>query len=256
VVGGNPDEAFARHLRICRLLKQEVKTDGAENGLVACEIGCGDCLSTADLFLGAGFKKVYLVEKAPIVLDVRQKNLLQRLSDLNELPNDMGSTMGSEELIINQESVSLVKEYFENALLPEKVDFLFSHDVVEHVEDLKGFFTKCAEVLAPRCVMVHKFDLSGHEFFEDPIPPLDFQTYPNWLYDLMFPKYRRSCRWFLDQIVREVVGAGFIVDEIRVLKSADRDYVERLRQDLRLEARNRTTDELTPLDVVIRAIRI
>lgn len=47
---------------------------------------------------------------------------------------------------------------------------------------------------------VQKFDFSGHEFPEDPIPPLDFQTYPDWLFNLIVPKYRRAAGHFADEI--------------------------------------------------------
>lgn len=251
VVGGDSEEAFLRHLRICRLLKAGVEPIPADKRGTACEIGCGDCLSTSDLLLGSGFTKIYLVEKQPIVVDERQKNLLHRLAQLPELPNAEKALTQSNPPVIDSEKITVVPEFFEAASLPRKVDLIFSFDVVEHVEDLPGFFKHCSQFLEPGGTMIHKFDLSGHEFFEDPMPPLDFQTYPNWLYSLMFPKYRRACRRFLDEIVEAAISAGFEPPKIEVLRAADAEYVKALRPSLRKEAQGRSIEQLTPLDVVL-----
>jgi len=251
VVDGDAEAAFARHLRICRLLNSYVARADPGPDKRACEIGCGDCLSTADLLLGAGFGRVYLVEKQPIVLNGKQRAILDRLKSLGELPNAGDCVVEAGGLAIDEDRVKIVPEYFEDALLPERVDLLFSHDVVEHVEDLPGFFGKCAEFLNGGGIMVHKFDLSGHEFFEDPLPPLDFQTYPDWLYEIMFPRYRRACRWFLKDIQDAMTSAGFHTLEVHLLRSADTGYLHHIRPLLRGQARALSDEELAPLDIVI-----
>ncbi|MEI6790923.1 MAG: methyltransferase domain-containing protein [Myxococcaceae bacterium] len=251
VVDGNHEAAYERHLRICRLLNKAIQDFPSEQkGRVACEIGSGDCLSTADLLLGSGFEKVYLVEKQPIIFDCRQYELLKDLSTLSELPNSLASLSDENPPKIS-DHITIIPEYFENVKMPEKVDLIFSHDVIEHVEDLAGFFSGCARILKPGGVMVHKFDLSGHEFFEDPIPPLDFQTYPNWLYNLMFPKYRRSCRWFLQDILGSAKQCGFACISALILNAADREYIEKLRPLLRKTGMFLTADQLSSLDVLI-----
>lgn len=242
--------ALERHLRICTLLAGNLKDLDLSQGGVACEVGSGDCLASADLFLGAGFNKVYLVEKQAIVVDQRQRDVLRALADRPELPNAMQAMVDSDLPAINAEKVQVIPAFFEEAEVPEKVDFIFSFDVVEHVEDLDGFFKKCADILSPNGVMLHKFDLSGHEFFEDPMPPLDFQTYPDWLYRLMFPKYRRACRRFLDEIVAAMGKAGFELTNQEVLRAAEADYIKMLHPSLCSKARKRSLDQLAPLDVV------
>jgi len=255
VVGGDTTMAFDRHLRICHLVSPILDEINFVNRTVACEIGPGDCLATADLFLGSGFERVYLVEKTPIFVNERQYQHLKRLTQIDGLPNKLDALVGDSQPQINQTRVRVVANYFETATIPEKVDFLFSHDVIEHVEDLPGFFSACARSLAPGGVMVHKIDLSGHEFFEDPLPPLDFQTYPNWLYDLMFPKYRRACRWFLDEILKTAQDAGFSAPSITLIRSAEYQYMQQIYPFLRKEARARTISQLAPLDVVVTATR-
>jgi SAM-dependent methyltransferase len=252
VLDSNPD-AFQRHLRIVKLLQSSLPshTQG-----IACEVGSGDCLATADFLLGSGFEEVYLVEKKKIVVDFRQRAILKRMAQDPTLPNRMQVLAGDDGGELDASRVTVIPEYFEQARFDKKVSLLFSHDVLEHVEDLGGFFRHCHHALLTGGVMVHKFDLSGHEWFEDPIPPLDFQTYPDWLYALIFPKYRRACRWFLDQIATEITKAGFVITDTVHLHDADRNYVECLKPKLRPEARKRSVDELMPLDIVITARRI
>jgi len=251
VVDGDPELAFERHLRICTLLDKSMAALGSDfKGGVACEIGCGDCLSTADLLLGLGFEKIYLIEKKPIVLNDRQSALLMRLASLPGLPNAMTCLVDGDPPVLNNK-VQIIPEYFENAELPEQVDFIFSNDVIEHVEDLGGFFSGCARILKPGGLMLHKFDLSGHEFFEDPLPPLDFQTYPRWLYEFMFPKYRRAVGNFADTIFDEIRKQGLEIADTIPIRTADPSYLSKIWPSLRKAARERSSEIVALLDVVV-----
>jgi SAM-dependent methyltransferase len=252
VVSGDLAAALIHHRKIATLVSAHLPDMQKREGLTGCEIGSGDCLVIADLLLGKGYKKVYLVEKQRIVVNNRQIELLERLRE-SGLPNRLEAVIAGTSPSLNAEKVTVIPEFFENAVLTEKVDFIFSHDVIEHVEDLEGFFLKCASILSPDGLMVHKFDLSGHEFFEYPIPHLDFQTYSDWLYDLMFPKYRRSCRWFLDEITDAVRSAGFTGIEAVTLTTEDADYARKLHPRLRTKARRRTLEQILPMDVLLTA---
>jgi len=103
--------------------------------------------------------------------------------------------------------------------------------------------------------MLHKIDLSGHEFFEDPLPPLDFQTYPDWLYGLMFPKYRRATRRLQDEYLHSMKDTGFQIIETGCLRQADADYVGRIRPLLRRKIRGNSDEELGVLDWYVVAAR-
>ena len=59
----NEEAVLDRHTRICRVLLKELQSIVIQRKDVACEIGAGDCLASADLLLGFGFKKLYIVEK-------------------------------------------------------------------------------------------------------------------------------------------------------------------------------------------------
>ena len=93
------------------------------------------------------------------------------------LPNQ-GEIPDTQAIRLNASKATAHQGLLENIGIPEAVDLVYWFDVLEHVEDLNGLFACCAKMLRPGGISLHKFDLSGHEYFEDPLPPLDFQTYP------------------------------------------------------------------------------
>jgi cyclopropane fatty-acyl-phospholipid synthase-like methyltransferase len=146
--------------------------------------------------------------------------------------------------------------FLENLEVTEQVDFLYSFDVLEHVEDLDGFFAYCERAVKPGGIMLHKFDLSGHGLFEDPMPPLDFQVFPTWLFNLIFVKYLRATGNFLDQFIDSMERHGFAIESIIPIRVADASYVEVIRPFLRREARQRDPHKLALLDLVVVAKRL
>ena len=146
-----------------------------------------------------------------------------------------------------------MEDYFEYTTLPESVDLIFSFDVLEHVENVRSFLENCHRSLRSGGVMIHKFDLSGHGLLEDPVPPLDFQTYPDWLYGLMYPKYGRAVRNTIDTFVNEITSLGFKDLRITPLRTADPEYVAKLWPRLKKSMRRLTPDDAAVLDVVITA---
>lgn len=101
--------------------------------------------------------------------------------------------------------------------------------------------------------MVHKFDLSGHGLLEDPLPPLDFQTYPDWMYRLMYPKYGRAVRHFVDEFFFEIQRQGFLDMHISPLRTADDHYLTDLWPRLRPAAKLRPRKEVALLDLIVSA---
>jgi SAM-dependent methyltransferase len=249
----NAESVRDRHLRICQILHHQIQAVAGGRKDVACEIGAGDCLASADLLLGSGFQKVYIVEKPSPSLAGEQVALLREIAGQADLPNQLDVLSPEDPCRLNSQRVVLLDKYFEDTTLPEPVDLIVSFDVLEHVEDLPAFFRNCHQALREGGVMIHKFDLSGHSLLEDPIPPLDFQTYPDWLYQLMHPKYSRAVRNFIDAFTGEIQRQGFHNLQITPIRKADADYVAEIRPHLRTAARHLSSDDLAILDVVITA---
>ena len=156
---------------------------------------------------------------------------------------------------LDPQKVTYHLRLLENIRLPEKVDFLYSYDVLEHVEDLEGFFSYCGEVVRPGGVMVHKFDLTGHNLFEDPMPPLDFQAFPTWLFNLILPKYMRAVGHFADEFLEVIEKHGFTDLKVIPIRVADPAYLDEIWPHLRAKARLRDKEIVKLLHLVVVATR-
>ena len=255
VLNSGLDSAVSRYKRICETLLQNIPDRNVIQDAIVTEIGCGDCLAAADMMLGLGAKHVHLVESIPMIVSEKHRLALDPLIGDPNLPN-RGEVLADEQLPrLNTKRVSFHQGLLEKIRLPEPVDFIYSFDVLEHVEDLDGFFAYCGEVVRPGGMMMHKFDLSGHGQFEDPMPPLDFQTLPRWLYELAFPKYNRAVGNFADQFLWSMEKHGFTEMRIIPIRVAEKDYLDEIWPHLRKEARQRDEQTVALLDLVVIARR-
>ena len=253
VLQGGLDQAVERYRRICRTLLPHLANRLPKN-FVAAEIGCGDCLAAADMMLGLGAQHVHLIEHQAMPLTPLHRQALSRTIS-PDLTNRACILSSDDPPRLNPALATLHVGLLENLSLPQPVDLVYSFDVLEHVEDLDAFFCCCHRTLKPGGLSLHKFDLSGHEFFEDPIPPLDFQTYPRWLYRLMFPRYRRAIGNFADLFFNLMRKNGFEILEIVPLRVADPQYLRSIRPQLRKEARMKSDEVLRFLDLIVLARR-
>ena len=256
VMHAGMDHAVERYTRICKTLLAHIPDKDVLKGAVVSEIGCGDCFAAADMMLGLGAKHVHLVEFIPLELSEANRAATVALTDCADLPN-RGEIFANDSLVrLSPEKASYHQGLLENVRLPEQVDFLYSFDVLEHVEDLEGFFAYCGEVVKPGGLMVHKFDLSGHGLFEDPIPPLDFQVFPTWLFNFIFQKYDRAVGHFADEFTDAIKRHGFSELQILPIRVAEPDYLDEIWPHLRPKARKRDKDVVKLLDLVVVAKRI
>ena len=249
------DHAVERYSRICRTLLAHIPTSQLLKGAVVSEIGCGDCFAAADMMLGLGAKHVHLVEYLPLELSEENREALQALVGKDGLPNRGELLDSGKSLQLNSQKASYHRGLLEATKLPQQVDFLYSFDVLEHVEDLDGFFSYCGEVVKPGGTMLHKFDLSGHGLFEDPMPPLDFQTFPRWLFDLIFLKYQRAVGHFSDEFLISMKKHGFTDLKVIPIRVAEPAYLNEIWPYLRKEAKLRSKDTVGLLDLVVTATR-
>ncbi|MEO8615208.1 MAG: methyltransferase domain-containing protein [Luteolibacter sp.] len=256
VLSSGMDYAVARYRRICQTLLDNLPDRSVPHDAVVSEIGCGDCLAAADMMLGLGAKHVHLVEFIPMILKEQHREALKPLVADPLLPNQGAVLAEGSTLALNQEKVTFHEGLLENIELPEPIDFLYSFDVLEHVEDLNGFFAYCGEVIRPGGLMMHKFDLSGHGQFEDPMPPLDFQTIPRWIYELAFPKYNRAVGNFADDFIDIMKKHGFTDLKVLPIRVAEAGYLDEVWPHLRTAARERSKETVKLLDLVIVARKI
>jgi hypothetical protein len=253
VIQSGFSNALDRHTRVCKTMAPYFRSVPDLEGNVVVEIGSGDCLAAADMLLGMGVRHVHLLDQRPIIVSPYHRAITDALAADITLPNMGNILLGSEPVMLNSEKATAHTGLLESVGLPEPPQLIYSFDVLEHVEDLDGFFRRCREMSKTGTTHVHKFDLSGHEFFEDPIPPLDFQTYPDWLYNLIFPKYRRTAGHFADEIFGALKANSCAIEQIVALTKAEPTYLERIRPALRAKARHRSNEILELLDVIVVA---
>jgi len=255
VLSSGMDSAVRRYERICRTFLDHLPDPKFLERAVVSEIGCGDCLAAADMMLGLGAKHVHLVEFIPMEVTEKHRAALAPLVADPTLPNRGDVLAAGSPPRLNGERVTFHQGLLENIRLPESVDFLYSFDVLEHVEDLEGFFSYCSEAVKPGGTMMHKFDLSGHGQFEDPMPPLDFQTLPRWVYELAFPKYNRAVGNFADEFIQVMEIHGFKDLRIIPIRVAENGYLEEIWPCLRAKAHDRSKEMVGLLDVIVSAVR-
>jgi hypothetical protein len=247
------EQLLERHGLIARFLQQHLPPQLDPTGKVACEVGAGDCLASASLFLAKGASHVDIVEVDPPVISEQQLQVLHLLKKQG-LPMDLTMIQGRDTgLRLDEKRVTYHRCYMENFNSENAHDFIFSFSVIEHIEDLGGFYASCWKTLRPGGWMLHLVDLSGHGPLDDPVPPLDFQTYPDWLYNLIFPPYHRATRRFFNEHVSAVTDTGFIVEQATPTRKADAAYVDRSWPKLRSAAKARSREEFQILEFLLLA---
>ncbi|HUS36055.1 MAG TPA: class I SAM-dependent methyltransferase [Verrucomicrobiae bacterium] len=220
-------------------------------GKNVCEVGSGDCLAAIALFLGLGARHVDVFEIADPVTNDKQVEVLKRLR-AQGLPIDVG-VIRADTMTLDTERVTFHKGYMEDFKGPAVVDFMFSFSVMEHVEDLDGFYRASHRIMTPGAQMLHMVDLGGHEVFEDPLPPLDFQTYSEWLYNLMYLKYHRATRRFLDEHKAAVERNGFKILNLTPTRTASEEYLSEIWPKLRPEAHARPRADVGVIEFALTA---
>jgi hypothetical protein len=246
------ESVVERHGWIARSLLEHMPKGYDFTGKDICEIGSGDCLAAAALFLGKGVRHVDMIEVEPPYINEKQRQVLQELSKQG-LPVDLSIINGQEPLALDKTRVAYHRCYMESFNSNHAHDFLFSFSVVEHVEDLPAFYASCRKTLKPGGWMLHIIDLGGHHLFEDPMPPLDFQTHPDWLFSMMYAPYGRATRRPLAEHVQSAKAAGFTVEPVQIRREVDSQYLEKIWPQLRAGMRHHPKNEAAVIEFALLA---
>lgn len=248
------EEIVGYHSLICRRLTNLWPVGLSLAGESVCEIGPGDCLASTAFFVSKGAAHVDLVELQPPVVNAKQLQVLASLKNMG-FSISLEVVVNGETPRLNECYVSYHKQHMENYPVENKHGFLFSHNMMEHVEDLEAVFKTCFRALRPGGRMFHIIDLGGHGQFEDPLPPLDFQTYPDWLFGWMYPVNHRNTRLFLSDYRRAATAAGFKEVVITSLRAADKGYVDSIRPKLRAAAKKQPVEDLAVIEFSLSAVK-
>jgi SAM-dependent methyltransferase len=247
-------EIVGFHSLICRRLT-ELWPDGLTlDGESVCEIGPGDCLASAAFFVAKGASHVDLVELEPPVVNAKQLEVLKSLKNMG-FPISLDVISDGDVPALNERLISYHKQHMETYPAENRHGFMFSHNVMEHVEDLESCFRSVHRSLRPGGRMLHLIDLGGHGEFEDPLPPLDFQTYPDWLFGWMYPIHHRNTRLFLEDYRQALNRAGFKNFEIRPFRVAEKSYADQIQRKSRPAARRQSIEDFSVIEFALTAFK-
>jgi len=170
---------------------------------VVLEYGPGDIPGVALLLVAHGARKVYCVDRFPLV-SIASKNL----GVIHQLAGTLGATERrrfdqcfknpqAPEEGFNPERIEYLVRPNGLSGLQGEVDIVLSRAVLEHVNDLDATFDDMVMAMKPEAVAVHQVDLRSHGLHVS--NPLDFLSPPNWLWQLMHSHKGVPNRWRADR---------------------------------------------------------
>jgi SAM-dependent methyltransferase len=190
-------------------------------GKVGLEIGPGDNLDVCSIFVTAGASRMLAVE---------------RFAHNTAVPP----------------GVELVQQEIETLNLPlDSIDFAYSNDVFEHVQDVAGAFKAVFATLRPGGLFVNSIDLRGHNSYSDPTRPLEHLTCPDWLYQLMHSHVVTSNRISASEFADAASDAGFLIEGTQALATAEQKYLDGLRPRLAARWRDLPNDDLGVVQLLL-----
>lgn len=225
-------------------------------GRTVLEIGPGDAIPLAPLFLGAGARRYVALDRflgdvtSERALDLCQAAVTGAPEDVIEgLRDSARDREALKRLLLTPSRVSLVASAIEEGapLAAQGADFIVSFNVCEHLADLEKALRNMAALLAPGGRMIHRVDYGPHDVWQSYENPLAFLTVPGPLWRMM--SGHRGCpnRMRHAQLVAVAGRLGLNVIE-RIGTRASASSVAAVRPHLSREFRSLRDTELDVLD--------
>lgn len=233
----DPDETYTYAQSVFRKYMQQLEvTDPTPflKGKAVLEIGPGDNLAVAFLFLAHGARQVVCMDRFRLVQD-RTKNARLARIVLNSLPEHNREYLqqavacaGDKEIRLDSYRLQYLCSALETIPLPDaSVDLVVSNAVLEHVCNIDKLFQELNRVMKPGSVMVHALDLGPHQLYME--TPLDFLTIPEWCWKLMTSCRGAPNRARKSQYEQMVVSNRFKIMTMQITDSFSRREIEGLR---------------------------
>lgn len=184
---------------------------------VVLEYGPGDIPGVALLLVAYGARKVYCVDRFPLV-SISSKNLdvIHQLANMLSEPerqrfDQCFKNPKAPEEGFNPERIEYLVRPNGMSGMQNEVDIVLSRAVLEHVNDLDATFEDMLQAMKPDAISVHQVDLRSHGLHMS--NPLDFLSPPNWLWQLMHSHKGVPNRWRADryEIIIQQLGVKLII---------------------------------------------
>lgn len=216
--------------------------EGWLEGKVVLEYGPGDFLGVPILFLGAGARRVYCIDRFPLGDTGRYRSLYREM--LRE--SGRGAAEGGDP--VRESAGGLVYVAASDGIYQpdEEVDLIVSRAVLEHCNELDRTFESMSQSLREGGLMIHKVDFTSHGTHIQ--ENMDFLVYSPTTWRLMtsskgYPNRHRRDRY------RELLEKhGFRIEHEESLYEYTRGEVESIRQRLDKSFRDVPDEDLMCTD--------
>ena len=216
-------------------------------GRTVLEIGPGDAVPLAPLFLGAGARRYVALDR--FLGDVTSDRALELCQAALANTAVLQDRAALRRLLQTPSRVTLIDAAIEDGapLDARGADFIISFNVCEHLADLEKALRNMTALLAPGGRMIHRVDYGPHDVWQGYDNPLAFLTVPGPLWRMM--SVNRGCpnRTRHTQLVSMAAALGLHVVE-RIGSRASESSVAQVRPHLSSEFRNLRDADLGVLD--------
>ncbi len=213
------------------------------------EYGPGDVLGTALLMYSHGASEVHCLDHFPLQRGTAQNHavltcLLDYLSGkARSRAESAFRTLGDPASGFDPQKISYLLRPHGISEAEAKYDLSISRAVLEHVDDLEGTFRDIRRSLRPGGVSIHLVDLKSHGL--DRKVPLDFLTWPQPAYRLMFSHKGFPNRWRVNRYRALIAENGLICRLMRPTGKLAHTQVEKIRAELARPFRDVSTEDLS-----------
>lgn len=215
------------------------------------EYGPGDLPGVALLMIAHGARHVVCVDRFPMVR-MSPKNariaeiMLERLPQPHrERANACFKRPGHPGSGFDAKFIEYLVQPNGLSGLSNAVDLVISRAVLEHVNDLPATFRDMVAALKPGGIALHLVDLKSHGLHRD--NPLDFLTWPAWLWAAMYSAKGVPNRLRIDAYREAVRLSGLETLALTPTALADGADVRAIRADLAAPFKNLSDDDLSCL---------
>jgi hypothetical protein len=229
-------------------------TIGWENikNKVVVEIGPGDAIPLAALFLGAGARQYIAFDR--FLGDVMGERALDLYNTIAQIAPDsikagwdqLGVNCCNFKQLLNSKKVVLFPIAIEEASSAIPADFVISFNALEHLIDLRQSLKHMAAMLNETGLMIHRVDYSAHDLWRGYPNPLAFLTISPSLWNLMGSNRGYPNRIRHSEVLRCLADSGLKTVD-RITRRASKQEVHEIRPHLPQNLRCYRDDELAIL---------
>jgi hypothetical protein len=224
---------------------------------VILEYGPGDIPGVALFFYAWGAKKIYCVDRFSLITLSRfNAEVIEQILDL--LPAEQKQRVfecfneyGEPNSGFNENCIQYVVNKKGFSGFKDKVDYVFSRAVLEHVNDIAGTIDDMGNALKKGGVTVNKVDLKSHGLHRGNI--LEFLTWPALLWNLMYSEKGTPNRYRLDEYKRILSHSNLKLIFVKCVETCSKDDIDEVRPFLCKQFKQLSDEDLSCLSFWFKA---